>query len=447
MRPLPARSPSPTAELARRWLRERWQYDHFVPGAVHEEGLFARFSGRRLLVVRPWGERSGAWILKAGRRGRWRAVEPWLDVEGPNLMPPREGGARVPWPLAGADGANDARVAEPPWPQLKLPFPGDPVARAWNERAMALPRALALVPRRVRREVARVDPEFQWRLLRWIERAGPPGAELCRGNLALAVLLAAGRVRLGTSVARAVLWRRRRLAAAVGFPERAASVRLLAKVQCPSLRPELPRRLAVWAREPRALQRIAHAPRIGLAACTFQDAGELAWLADGLLLELLASDDRETLQALYRFTEAARSLQRRGHPVPGPVRSVARLRAETEAMLERLRHLRALPAWHPLPAPPLADWPGVVEALRSVGEIREEGERMRHCIVSYVSSAVAGRLAFYRVLRPERATLCLRPSRAGRGSTWQVDDLRLKANATPDPSTRAWVDAWLAGGR
>ena len=129
--PLPsprARAELPHRELVDRCVRERWRDDAFVPGALYEDGVFLRFAGTRILAVRPWGPGSGAWLIDANLGLRSLPVEPWLDLGGPNVTPPRPAAPILP---AAPRGEDDA------WSQLRLPFPEDPVACAWNEHSFA----------------------------------------------------------------------------------------------------------------------------------------------------------------------------------------------------------------------------------------------------------------------------------------------------------------------
>ena len=66
---------------------------------------------------------------------------------------------------------------------------------------------------------------------------------------------------------------------------------------------------------------------------------------------------------------------------------------------------------------------------------------MHHCAGDYVPDVLAARCYFYRVLWPERATLCIEL----RARRWRVHDLRGTCNAPVRKDTREFVDRWLAG--
>ena len=93
-----------------------------------------------------------------------------------------------------------------------------------------------------------------------------------------------------------------------------------------------------------------------------------------------------------------------------------------------------------LPAPPFPGIPGTIEPLRSVGDLHEEGRSQRNCVRSYVRDAVAGELALYRVLRPERATLSIERCESG----WHLGQLLAVGNSEPREETVDEIGRWLA---
>ncbi len=416
---------APEGVVTRRWIWERWHDDRFVPGAALEDDVFVRFAGTVMLAARFWGDGSGAWRFDGANGGPWRPEAPWLDVTGPVLA---TSGAR-------------RRAPEPDsWQQLQLPFPGDAFATAWNQRAEALPRALARVPAPVRRELARVEPASQWALLRWLDAAGAHGTELAASNLALALLLVRHGERHGLRPD-VVGWRRREIVGALGLPARDASVRVLAKVRAPRLGPALVAHVARWLRDPALLARLGHLPRIGPAAACFEHPSELAAFSETALAELLADPNDTHRETLGRYLALRRHLVRGGYPVPDTIRSLVRFDAAADALDARIAGHDRLPAAKRLAPPPLADAPGGIEALRSVGDIDAEARRMRHCVRDATRDAVRGRLALYRVLRPERATLQIEPT--GPGGRWQIVQLKCFANRTPHRATVRAVEGWL----
>jgi hypothetical protein len=192
-------------------------------------------------------------------------------------------------------------------------------------------------------------------------------------------------------------------------------------------------------REPACLRRLGHVPRLGATGLTLRTPAELAWFDDRALPEVLATDDPETLHSLHEFAELARRMQDLGYGPQGRLSSAAQISRRSQTLHRYLAELANLPANRALPDPPLPGIPGVIEPLRTVRDVHQEGERMRHCVRTYLPHALQRRVALYRVLRPQRATLSLVP----RGRRWHLDELWLCANATPSWECFASVKQWL----
>ena len=427
--PAPYAGEEPLGRVVRREIARRRRGIGVEPGAACLEGLFLRFEGASVLGARPWGPESGAWLLFVRRPSRWSSVEPWLDLRGLNLAAPR--------PLESA--APPRRGARDSYRQLRLAFPGDELARAWNERALALPDALLPVPDWAVEQAARLTPDRQWRILQFLNATREPGRDLCRSNLPLAFLLASRAEGAGIRAAEAVSWRQRRILGALGFPGQEAAVRVLRRVDDRALGSPLLTQLRAWMSDPACLRRLAHVPRLGAAGLALRSAGELAWFDDRALPEVLASDDPETLRSLHEFAELARRLEQLGYGAQSRLSSAAQIQERSETLRQRLDELDDLPAGRTLPDPPLPGIPGVIEPLRTVYDVLLEGERMHHCVRIYLRAAFARRVALYRVLRPQRATLSL----VSRRRRWRLDQLRLRANATPSWECYASVEQWI----
>jgi hypothetical protein len=426
--PAPYAGGHPLGDVVRREIARRRKGIAIEPGAAHVEGHFLRFERASVLGARPWGPESGAWLLSTAWPDRWRSVEPWLDLRGLNLAAPRP---VVP----------DVRRRQPrrSYRQLRLAFPGDALARAWNERAAALPDALLPVPDWAVDQAARLPPDHQWRILQFLNATRERGRDLCRSNLPLAFLLASRGEKAGIRATEAVSWKQRRILGAFGFPGQEAAVRVLRRVDDRALCSSLLAHLRTWMREPACLRRLAHVPRLGAAGLALRTPAELAWFDDRTLPEILATDDPETLHSLHEFTGLARRLQELGYGPQGRLSSAAQLLERSVTLRRYLEELANLPASRALPDPPLPGIPGAIEPLRTVRDVHLEGERMRHCVRTYLAAALQRRVALYRVLRPQRATLSLVP----RGRRWRLDELWLRANATPSWECFASVGQWL----
>jgi hypothetical protein len=430
--PAPYTGGHPLGEVVHREIARRRRGHGLEPGALHLEGLFLRFEGASVLGARPWGPEGGAWILfvrRPGHSGSWRQVEPWLDLRGLNLAAPR---SAAPGALRSPDRRTSYR-------QLRLTFPGDRLARAWNERAAALPDALLPVPDWAIDQAARLSPARQWRILQFLNATREPGRDLCRGNLPLAFLLASRKEQAVPRAVEAVSWKQRRILGILGFPEQQAAVRVLRRVDDRVLGSSLLDHLRVWMRDPACLRRLAHVPRLGAAGIALRTARELAWFDDRALPEVLGSSDSQMLRDLHEFATLSRRLRQLGYGLGNPLSSPAQIRERAEAMRWQLLELGELPADGALPAPPIPGIPGVIEPLRTVHDVHLEGERMRHCVRTYLRSVLRGRVVLYRVLQPQRATLSL----VRKGRRWRFDQLWLFANGQPSWECFASVKRWL----
>jgi hypothetical protein len=69
----------------------------------------------------------------------------------------------------------------------------------------------------------------------------------------------------------------------------------------------------------------------------------------------------------------------------------------------------------------------------------DEGEVMRHCAGTYAACVAKGVVYLYRVLAPERATLCLVRMETG----WRIDQLVGMRNQPIGPRCWLAVGAWL----
>ncbi len=429
--PAPFAGGHPLGRAVRQEIARRRRGVGVEPGAACLEGLFLRFEGHSVLGARPWGRDSGAWLLFVRRPGRWSSVEPWLDLQGLNLAAPRSVAPDAP-PRRGARDFYRYR-------QLRLAFPGDDVARAWNERACSLPDALLPVPDWAIEQAARLAPDRQWRILQFLNATRDPGRDLCHSNLPLAFLLASRASGSRIRASEAVSWRQRRILGALGFPEQESAVRVLRRIDDRVLGTRLLAHVGSWLSDPDCLRRLAHVPRIGAAGLALHHWETLGWFDDRALAEVLGCDDAEILSALHVLVGLLGRLDELGCGPPARISSAAQIPARTEELRGRLEQLEDLPAGSQLPDPPIPGIPGAIEPLSSVYDVILEGERMHNCVGAYVRAAAERRVALYRVLQPQRATLSL----VSRRRRWRIDELRLAVNRTPSWECYASVEQWI----
>ena len=70
----------------------------------------------------------------------------------------------------------------------------------------------------------------------------------------------------------------------------------------------------------------------------------------------------------------------------------------------------------------------------------DEGRCQHNCVVSYAGRVAKGKVAIYRVLEPERATLSL----VRRRDLWHIEQLKGPCNHPVKAKTRQAVRAWIA---
>ena len=79
--------------------------------------------------------------------------------------------------------------------------------------------------------------------------------------------------------------------------------------------------------------------------------------------------------------------------------------------------------------------------ITSYDELRDEGERMNHCVELYKNKILRGDAYIYKVFFIKRCTLEIYRS----GKHWHIGEFRTKNNGKPPSSTRFYVREWLSG--
>jgi len=125
----------------------------------------------------------------------------------------------------------------------------------------------------------------------------------------------------------------------------------------------------------------------------------------------------------------------------GPLKSLDRvcdLHGKVSADFQKLETLRKVHA--ALPLPPVPGIKGKIIPLQTQAELIAEGREQNNCVASYTSSVVARNCYIYRVLHPDRATLCIRRLSDG---NWGIAEIKASCNRPVEPATRAFVNEWL----
>ena len=134
-----------------------------------------------------------------------------------------------------------------------------------------------------------------------------------------------------------------------------------------------------------------------------------------------------------------------------PMTGLAKLRAYFEELVEEQlrREAAARPApgvprqdqrkyLKPFPPPPLPDSEGIQAILSDTG-LRIEGHEQHNCVGGYGGMVRQGNAYVYRVMKPERATLCIMKGTA----RWYPQELKATCNRQATPATLHAVQKWL----
>lgn len=333
-----------------------------------------------------------------------------------------------PWPSLVTRPEHTLRFAEP----VLRAAPGSPIWPFVEE-----------IPERLRRLVGAM-PSRRWEFLELCAEDQGRGAELIEFCPALAFLLVHGfrperdgdrrayyRARVALS------WRE--LLRALQLPGQPGTIRLLRKLPAEDCRPQLVGRLrgVLCDRHPWR-HVLPHLPRIT------QDT-----------LGLLHLDPAMVSPALLR---ASAKSQLDEEPVTWLLRTVKGLRAELDssekwpyadcdwkglqAVERRLRARVLADSMAVFPPPPIPEKLGVVVPILRWAELAEEAEQQQNCAATFCDEIMAGGMYFYRILRPERATLAIR--KIPETGTWEIHDLRVAGNAEPSAATKNLILAWLS---
>ncbi len=223
------------------------------------------------------------------------------------------------------------------------------------------------------------------------------------------------------------------------LPVRRRTLRILAKLAPDQCHPVTVRRLAQVLRLPRhpALRILPHLPRLS------RDTVRLLFVPTECItarLLLASASSPEDEEPVNRVVRAIRLLRKDGR---WPYRALGLI--QLQAVERRLSTAAVRNADAIFPAPPFPGIPGCIVPIRDARDLLAEADGQHHCGAIYFPEVMAVLAYFYRVLRPERATLLI--LRAGSTAPWILGDLRLFANAEPTADTTSFVSEWLANAK
>ncbi len=352
----------------------------------------------------------------------------------------------APFPVLRSDGCLTCgeSVCEP-WPSLTTtPEPttrfAEPILRASADSPLW--PYVEKIPANVRRLIGAM-PAHRWELLELCAEDPNRALQLLEGCPALALLLVLNH-RAAPYPDRRAYYRAmvalswRELLRVFDLPDRPGTIRILRKLHAEDCRPQLVGRLRQVLCDGHPWWHVLpHLPRIT------QDT-----------LGLLRLDPFLISPALLRAS--ARS-QPDEEPVTWLLCAVKSLRTETDpsekwpfagcdckglqSIGRRLRSRVLADSIAVFPPPPVPEKTGVIIPILRWADLAEEAEQQQNCAATFCDEIMAGGMYFYRVMRPERATLAVRndPKTGG----WEIHDLRGAGNAEVSAKTKNLIVAWL----
>lgn len=273
-------------------------------------------------------------------------------------------------------------------------------------------------------------------LLRLLARF-PEAAQLVRHNPGLAVLLATKAASWSPDELRGQI-RRKQVALGAELGCAPGIVRLLARLD----------RNLCNRRNIKILQHAWHDPRLARLLPHMKLNFALFILLDDpdfrpqsnsrLLLELSRANHNQLCNFIQAWDHPLRALFRLGLGSDHPLESM-------NAFYQWQHRMQFLPAKPrlPLPPPPLPGQPGIEPITDSRGLI-DEGRDQTNCAgtLDVQRQVIEGGIFLYRVLHPERATLCLRQDWPE--NRWVIAQIRSTGNKPASPDLRGFVERWLA---
>ena len=379
-------------------------------------GQLVHAEGNALTVLLPWP------VMKAFRKVR--RAEGWSVCQPPFALPPPDADA--------APGAG-------------------PGAAARFEGLADLVSFCRRIPAPVREAVSRF-PERHWSVLSWAARCGPAADELLASNPAIAFAIACGAelavagdpVRFGETQFLLAYHSQRDVLARLGFPATERVRRILRKVPAEHVTLARLRQLRQSLADEAVAERLAHVPSVPAPVIQLLADGTFGVVTDAVLADIARAQADGQPQpangddAARRLAEvvACWNLVRPTQPLR-PIQRVERLQEihrQVQADVQKVRRARG----DAFPDPPFPGDSRMVP-ITTRAMLVEEGRIQHNCAFDYAAQCAAGKLAFYRVLFPERCTLSLK--RGARG--WEIDQLQAPCNRKASPGTWRFVRNWL----
>ncbi|HIC68518.1 MAG TPA: hypothetical protein EYO90_03190 [Candidatus Latescibacteria bacterium] len=291
----------------------------------------------------------------------------------------------------------------------------------------------------------------QWRPLAMLHAWGGPAEDLFASNPALAFYLAHFRSFLPDlpvqEVPRDIVKAKQRdITRWLGLPGSNTAVKILRKIPPESITTLRADDMRSMLQDSAAVRLLVHVPNINAGVLALVEWQRLRPAITATLLREVAADKRQKYTP-HTATLLAHTLHlhRELHPVASfpQFHSLTSLQIRHDALvLEHLRRVRrvsgklkGLRFWRP-PVPGTPD----IEPIVTGEDLVAEGLTQHNCVASYASRIMSRKIYIYRVLRPERATLCITRQPDG---NWIEQELKKAHNQPASSKTAEAVHDWL----
>jgi hypothetical protein len=193
--------------------------------------------------------------------------------------------------------------------------------------------------------------------------------------------------------------------------------------------------------DPQRLQLLGHLPVLSRGVLRMVSDNRLSpYITPSLMLEVSAlprpTRASSLVLTLLEIDQMRQQLEIDRSVKITSISGLMQLHDELVRVLNRQRYLSKIPGKFPQPP-----FPGTEEVipLSRPEQLLEEGQLMHNCVAGYAQAVANGGEYIYRVVAPERATLCLRYDRGH----WRLTQIKGVCNRPVSQATLDAVTAWL----
>lgn len=412
---------------------------HGAPGVEFKDGRFYNFTAEKVSVIVSWP--------RPRALERPRVSSEWqIFLPGANIFDVGKYRWAVGKKAESAEAGKRPRlsVCKDPEGQFGLAFAA---ARADDEReAQAYLRLFEPIPDDVIDAIGSYS-ERQWQMLSLIARC-PSALELHNSNPALAFSIASNTVFYNRFIKRPIAemrslaGRKQRDALAwLGFPPTEAAVRVFKKIAVSDVNIPMLMALRKGMKSPQVNKLLAHLSGITPAVAHILGEPSLLALSSFRLIEELSAigDNDTSMQHFFRLRDVE-EMSLRMKPVKSIViSSIDRLSEVYEQMVEEINRVESEGLFQYLFPPAPLQGTNAIEPVESPLELLREGEAQHNCAAQYTGRVAEGKAYLYRVLAPERATICVLKKRR----KWVLSEIKAACNRPVGFETAKAVTAWF----